>query len=73
MMLALVLKQKKRKIDDDGESGLDGISKEQRIATRCKFKKRKVKLKVFRIVLLVLYKFITKLYTCLYILYLCAS
>nr|XP_033508461.1 uncharacterized protein LOC117273389 [Nicotiana tomentosiformis] len=40
------VEHKKSKIEDDGESGLDCISKEQRIATRHKFKERKAKLKV---------------------------
>lgn len=41
------VKQKKRKINDNGKNGLDGISKKQRIATHRKFKERKAKLKVF--------------------------
>ncbi|XP_019225362.1 PREDICTED: uncharacterized protein LOC109206945 [Nicotiana attenuata] len=40
------VKPKKRKIKDDGESGLDCISKEQRFAIRCKLNERKAKLKV---------------------------
>nr|XP_033511145.1 uncharacterized protein LOC104092745 isoform X4 [Nicotiana tomentosiformis] len=39
-------KHKKSKIEDDGESGLDCISKEQRIATHRKFKERTAKLKL---------------------------
>nr|XP_009783805.1 PREDICTED: uncharacterized protein LOC104232331 [Nicotiana sylvestris] len=40
------VKSKKRKIKYDGESGLDCISKEQRIAIRRKLNERKAKLKV---------------------------
>ncbi|XP_070011463.1 uncharacterized protein [Nicotiana sylvestris] len=40
------VKHKMSKIEDNGESGLDCISKEQRIATRRKLKERKAKLKV---------------------------
>jgi len=64
------VKPKRRKIKDDGESGLDCISKEQRFAIRCKLNERKAKLKVFPVLLLILYmliQFHTKLYSCLYI------